>query len=312
MCSVRAAVLLLGLLVCLGAAADTLYKYRGADGEWIYTDRKPPGQVEPEVRELRASFVPPEFTISHETFGTGIEFVAHNEFHVPVEVRLEFVDIRGVEYPHPDNRLRWLVEPRSDLLLLTLEVLETVDAPYAEYLYEFMPGDPTARHDESVSYRAPFSRGRSFPITQAYPDTVSHRTPDSLYAVDIAMPEGTNVLAARDGTVFNVASTHFKNGQDLTADGPAANVVRILHDDGTFAVYAHLNWNSIRVKPGERVRTGQYIADSGNTGFSTGPHLHFAVQKNTGLKIESLPFVFLGYDSAVIVPQSKDILASAR
>ena len=40
-----------------------------------------------------------------------------------------------------------------------------------------------------------------------------------------------------------------------------------MHDDGTYAIYAHLNTNTIRVRPGDRVRRGQYIADSGNTGF---------------------------------------------
>ena len=66
----------------------------------------------------------------------------------------------------------------------------------------------------------------------------------------------------------------------LEVDGPRANVVRVLHDDGTMALYVHLNWNTIRVVPGQRVRRGEYLADSGNTGFTTGPHLHFVVQRN--------------------------------
>ena len=68
--------------------------------------------------------------------------------------------------------------------------------------------------------------------------------------------------------------------------------MRILHDDGTYAVYAHLNWNSIRVTPGDRVAAGEYIADSGNTGFSSGPHLHFAVLRNFGMRVESVPVRF--------------------
>ena len=79
--------------------------------------------------------------------------------------------------------------------------------------------------------------------------------------------------------------------------------MRILHDDGTFALYAHLNWNSIRVNPGDRVQAGQYIADSGNTGFSSGPHLHFAVQRNLGMRVESMPVTFRGPGGSPISPQ---------
>ncbi len=91
-------------------------------------------------------------------------------------------------------------------------------------------------------------------------------------------------------------------------NGEAANVVRILHDDGTYAVYAHLNWNSIRVKPGDRVVTGQYIADSGNTGLSSGPHLHFAVLRNAGLRVESLPAAFRAPNNSRVAPISGEML----
>ena len=106
----------------------------------------------------------------------------------------------------------------------------------------------------------------------------------------------------REGIVFEVASTNFRGGTDRDRDAAAANIVRILHDDGTHAVYAHLNWNSIRVQPGDEVERGQYIADSGNTGFSSGPHLHFAVLRNVGMRIESVPVVFEGANSSRILP----------
>jgi len=292
------------------AYSDTMYKYRGEDGEWTYTDRKPAEKQKVEVRELESSFVVPEFSVTHEVIGRTIELVAHNEFFAPVEVRLEFVEITGVSYPDPDQLLRWVIDPRSDQLLLNLEVLQEVEAPYVEYRFEYMPGDPTASHQAIEGYVAPFSAGRDFAITQAYPDAITHRTLDSVYAVDIAMPVGTDVLAARDGVVFDVASQNFRGGLDMSRDGEAANIVRILHEDGTFSLYAHLNWNSIRVKPGDRVRAGQYIADSGNTGFTSGPHLHFSVQRNAGLKVESIPVTFKGPNSASVVPSTGDALAA--
>jgi murein DD-endopeptidase MepM/ murein hydrolase activator NlpD len=100
------------------------------------------------------------------------------------------------------------------------------------------------------------------------------------------------VFAAREGVVIEVASDFFESGTDLAVDGPRANIVRVLHDDGTMALYVHLNWNTIRVVPGQEVRRGEYLADSGNTGFSTGPHLHFVVQRNQGGSLVSVPLQF--------------------
>jgi murein DD-endopeptidase MepM/ murein hydrolase activator NlpD len=148
----------------------------------------------------------------------------------------------------------------------------------------------------------PYAVGVNHVVSQAYPDITTHRTPDSHYAVDIAMPIGTDIVAARGGVVFDVASNHFQGGTDPDTYGSKANVVRILHDDGTYAIYAHLNWNSIRVQPGDVVERGQYIADSGNTGFSTGPHLHFAVVQNAGMTIRSLPVTFAAGNATAITP----------
>jgi len=303
-------VLILALVGADSSHAQTMYKYRGENGEWIYTDRKPVEEKRAETRQLVRTFVQPEFSVTHSTLGQTIEIVAHNEYYAPVEVRLEFIEIKGVEYPHPDEVLRWVVDPRSDQLLLNLDFLDADSSPFVSFMFEYMPGDPTAKHDKSDGYRAPFSAGMDFPITQAYPDAITHQSLDSIFAVDIAMPVGTDVVAAREGVVVEVAADNYRNGLDRARDGPAANIVRILHDDGTFSVYAHLNWNTIRVKPGDRVRTGQYIADSGNTGFSTGPHLHFSVQRNAGLQIQSLPVVFKGPSTTNVVPASGNVLAA--
>jgi Peptidase family M23/Domain of unknown function (DUF4124) len=314
---VRNAVLLVAsslmlLAVASSAGAGTMYKYRGPDGEWIYTDRKPADEQGVETRELESSFIRPEFSVTSETVGTTVELIAHNSFYAPMEVRLDIVEIIGVEFPHPDEVLRWVVPARSDQLLLNLEFIETVAAPSIRYRYRYLPGDPSAQHRFDDGYQVPFSTGRSFPVTQAYPDTITHQALDSVRAVDIAMPVGTDIVAARGGIVFDVASQNFRGGLDAIENGEQANVVRILHDDGTYSVYAHLNWNSIRVKPGDQVKAGQYIADSGNTGFSSGPHLHFAVMRNAGLRVESLPIEFRGPNNARITPVSGEMLTGFR
>ncbi len=97
--------------------------------------------------------------------------------------------------------------------------------------------------------------------------------------MDSPLPEGTPVLAARAGTVMQVVDSHDQG-----------SLLRVLHDDGSMALYAHLQAASARVRPGQAVAAGQVIALSGNTGHSSGPHLHFVVQANTGLALRSIPF----------------------
>ena len=312
---VRQSLVVLAIATLMGghlAHSEALYKYRGEDGEWIFTDREPVDEADVEVRELESSFVAPEFSVSHNSIGNNVEFTARNDYYAPVEMRLEFVEITGVSFPDPDQALYWVIEPRSSRVLLNLDLLEGATASRIQYRFRYMPGDPRASHQVAEGYEAPFSSGLDFPITQAYPDSSTHQSRDSTYAVDIAMPIGTNVLAARGGVVFEVTSDNYRSGLDRKQDGPRANIVRILHEDGTFSLYAHLNWNSIRVNPGDRVRAGQYIADSGNTGYSSGPHLHFSVQRNVGFSVESLPLVFRGSNASNVVPATGDVLSAYR
>ena len=284
------------------AAAQTMYKYRGTDGEWIYSDRPPRDQAKAETRALGPVAAAPEVSVRHAFAGDSLEFRVDNRYYAPVEVWLEFSLLEGVEYPHPDDPLRWVVPARSEQVVLDLPRRAENTTPDTRYRWEFLPGDPGATPDSSVTYRAPFASGTRHTITQAYPELTTHGTPDGRFAVDFAMPVGTDVVAARDGVVFEVSGRNYAGGPDLQRFGQFANYVRVLHDDGTFAVYAHLNRSTIRVKPGDRVQVGDYLADSGNTGFTTGPHLHFVVQRNTGKRIESIDVAFSGPSGSVVEP----------
>lgn len=94
------------------------------------------------------------------------------------------------------------------------------------------------------------------------------------YGLDIAAATGTPVYAAAAGRVVYAGSA-----------GTYGNLVKIDHGNGIVSAYAH---NSrIRVRVGEYVTAGQHIADVGNTGRSSGPHLHFEVEVN-GERIDPL------------------------
>jgi murein DD-endopeptidase MepM/ murein hydrolase activator NlpD len=87
--------------------------------------------------------------------------------------------------------------------------------------------------------------------------------------IDFGAPIGTSVLAAKTGEVAHV-------GKDGVGPGRSyGNYVVIHHGDGLYTLYGHLN--QVDVKEGQRVKTEQKIGEVGNTGRSTGPHLHFEV-----------------------------------
>ncbi|GAP52329.1 M23 family metallopeptidase [Streptomyces azureus] len=102
---------------------------------------------------------------------------------------------------------------------------------------------------------------------------------------DFAVPSGTQVVAAHGGTVV-------KAGGNGAGDGPAyGNAVVIKHGNGTYSQYAHLS--KVKVRIGQVVKTGQEIARSGNTGNSSGPHLHFEIRTtpNYGSAVDPVKFL---------------------
>ncbi|RMH88619.1 M23 family metallopeptidase [Lysobacter pythonis] len=159
-----------------------------------------------------------------------------------------------------------------------------------------VPGAPGARaHD--IAYRFPLRLPQPR-IGQPPQGAFSHADAENREAIDFVAPVGTPVIAARAGTVMR-AEGRFG---DTPGRFDQANFLRILHGDGSMAVYAHLQHGSLQVTPGQWVETGQVIARSGNSGYSSGPHLHFAVQVNTGLRLESVPVRILGHEGELRLP----------
>jgi murein DD-endopeptidase MepM/ murein hydrolase activator NlpD len=297
------------LLVFGAAAAQGLYKYRDAEGNWVYTDRQPDAVQDYEQVALADSSVsPPVVRVVRRAVEGGVELVADNGCFCPAEVAvrlLEPANAVGLE----GEVLRQVVPARRETVLAVVKPADW-DRPMS-FGHEFRAflGEPGVEHKPDAPYRAPFALAREFRVTQAYPTHVTHVDASSAYAVDFAMPVGTQIYAARAGTVIEVASQYFDASSDPNR-ATRANVVRILHADGTMGLYAHLNWDSIRVRPGQVVERGEYIADSGNTGFSTGPHLHFAVIRNDGLRHKSLPVQFLRRSGGAAAAVTGEMLAA--
>ena len=141
--------------------------------------------------------------------------------------------------------------------------------------HEWVVGGLDPDHDDGYAYRLPYGDGVSYAVLQGYGSGLSHQGPEH-FTVDFQMPEGTPVHASRDGVVVLVEESNSRGCWAERCDG-LANYVVILHSDGTTGEYFHLAQNGVLVGPGDQVAAGQMIAVSGNTGYTTTPHLHFGV-----------------------------------
>ena len=291
------------------AAAQALYRYKDENGNWVYSDRLPDDpETNLEEFDYDLPLVAPEVSIVRRSIQGGIALIAKSTYYSHTQIAYQISG--SVNVALTDNgRLRGnrVLAPRSEVELLRLLPQDPRETMRFEIEYQYIPGEPGVEHRPSMPYRVPFALANSFTVSQAYPSTLSHGDPSSRHAIDFVMPVGTGVVAARAGVVIQIADGYFEAGVDPNTDLARANIVRILHDDGTMSLYAHLNWNSIRVRPGQRIQRGEYIADSGNTGFSTGPHLHFVVQRNIGSAIESIPLSFAGPGNSPIEYASGDL-----
>lgn len=283
--------LLLAAFAGAPAAAQTLYRYKDANGVWVYTDRRPGGEQSFDEQQVERRFDKPEVRLLERSTRSGVALIAQSTYFGPIQLAFRLNAIENVSAETRRTGLA-VLPPRSETEIVVVgKSVDDVDLRF-ETEFQYIPGEPGVEHRPEQPYRLPYALSTAVRVSQTFPDTKTHLDPASQHAVDFVMPIGTDVFAARDGIVIEVASDFFESGTDYAVDGPRANVVRVLHDDGTMALYVHLNWNTIRVVPGQQVRRGEYLADSGNTGFSTGPHLHFVVQRNQGGSLVSVPLEF--------------------
>ncbi|HRD49346.1 MAG: M23 family metallopeptidase [Candidatus Competibacter sp.] len=280
------------------ASAKSLYKYQDASGAWVFTDRPPAADTPVEVRPLPVQELPAKISIRNRGAPDAPILAVVNDYYGPVEVEISAETLENMR-ADPALPVRVVAPARAE----TNAVLFKPTGLRWRYAYRVRAvlGDPAAVHQPDQPYAPPFASGQRFGVSQAFNGAFSHQHPQSRYAVDITLPLGTPVRAARAGVVMEIAADFLDGGADPKYQS-RANAVRILHRDGTMAVYAHLQADSVRVTPGQRVERGAWLANSGNTGFSTGPHLHFAIQRNAGMDLVSAPFEFVGPDGRGITP----------
>ena len=148
------------------------------------------------------------------------------------------------------------------------------EIPYKySYASRTVLGDTSKTPDRTYLYAYPFANRWAYKISQWPGGRFSHK---NQFAYDFAMPVGSPIAATREGIVALIKADSNTGGPDpsFIKDG---NYICIYHSDGTIANYLHLDTNGALVREGDYVKKGQLIAYSGNTGYSTGPHLHFEI-----------------------------------
>lgn len=143
------------------------------------------------------------------------------------------------------------------------------------------------RAQQAPRVPVPFASGFVTKVTQGYHGYASH-SGSRAHAVDLQCDEGVPVTAATDGIVWDIKEDSSSGCGDRSC-ADLANFVIVDNGDGTFAEYYHLRHMGALVERGQQVCAGDVIGICGNTGFSTGPHLHFGLYDATG---RSVPFQF--------------------
>ena len=185
-------------------------------------------------------------------------------------------------------------DPALPMLLSVLLVLAASPAPAAQ---------------DVPQVGIPFACGRIHAVSQGH-ETGSHLNNDT-YAWDFRMPEGTPVVAARDGVIRLARGDSHVGGCDPRF-ASMANYVVLDHQDGLETQYLH--FSAVVVRPGESVKQGQLLGFSGNTGWSCGAHLHFkvALARTQGWNNPSVPARILGYgdpirDTMIASPACREV-----
>lgn len=148
---------------------------------------------------------------------------------------------------------------------------------------------PAKEPDANFNYQLPFPKGKKYKVIQGNFGKFSHSTPYSQYAIDFKMNEGQTVCAMRAGIVAAVKEDSNIGGKSMKYYDDA-NYILLYHEDGTFSQYVHLKHKGSLVKVGDKVKMGQPIGYSGNTGYSSTPHLHFGVFRPTLHGFVSIPY----------------------
>lgn len=243
----------------------------------------------------------------------AVRFTTSSEGDVTViagENTSPWIPYHGVaEFPRLENLnpsvpvpARFVIPPATKMEVLRLTPVNPRRNTRFNVSYRYARGDPSAAPDLSFVYLFPWEHGTKTRVDQGYFGPSTHR---NLRALDFGLAEGATICAAREGVVIATRDDSTVGGTAASYE-TTANFVDVLHADGTWATYAHLQYRGSLVKPGDRVAAGTPIGRCGHTGRASGPHLHFAVCRASWDSDggETIPTSFLHLDGGAEAAQA--------
>ncbi len=198
---------------------------------------------------------------------------------------------------------RIVINSSKDLPWKTIQLRPQQDTTLSTNWKEAVPeisfgaeyGDPSLPLKD-VPIEFPVSRKRDIRILQGYDGSFSHDHDTSKFALDFSLPVGDTLYAAASGYVVEVVEGYKYGGNDESWIDFGNKILFYTPASNRFFLYSHLIQKGSFVTQGEYIEAGQPIGLSGNTGYSSKPHLHFAVLVADKLPdgLISIPFDFVG------------------
>ena len=209
--------------------------------------------------------------ISAEKVNDNFILYADNPEYSPVSVLLDLI-LENLKPDKENQKVFVIPEHTSHFKLVELSRIEKLKAVRYSFRYKSIFGNVNSTaYDSSYKYDLPYKKGQGYLLFQGYNGQFTHQNQNAL---DFQLPEGTDILAAREGVVVKVVQENTQSCPQKECQ-KFNNYVLVYHADGTFAVYNHIRFNGAAVKAGDKINKGDMIAYSGKTGWATGPHLHF-------------------------------------
>lgn len=214
-----------------------------------------------------------EINFYNETANHEVSIFADNEEYMPMSAKFNF-KLENLTSSLSNDEIVVIPARTKKFLLATIKPTKLKTANKFEYSTTFNFGNVLQeKFDADFIYSLPYEQGKTQLVFQGYNGRLSHKNE---FALDFNLKNGSKVLAARGGIVVEVVNIHNKNCANISC-AKYNNRILIMHSDGTFGEYSHLQHLGNLVEKGGIVEQNQEIGLSGNTGYSSGPHLHFAV-----------------------------------